>query len=319
MFVSNGDDTEPPMEFLPANANAHGLIVVDNAAYAATSEGCGGAANALWAVDLVSKQLATWKPEGSGIAGSLGPAFGPDGTLYVATADGELVHLEAKTLKPKDSYSSGKPGFASTPVIFAYKDKTLIAADGKDGRMHLLDSAALAKPLSVTAKASNTPDSVPVALSSWQDSDGTRWILAPVAGPVAPDAGFTATSGTVTNGAVVAWKVVDQNGAPTLQPGWVSRDMVSPLTPMVINGVVFALSSGEFRSSDNKLTAAERIKRSSPAVLYALDSATGKEVWNSGKTIASFVHGGALSGGGTQVYLETYDGNLYAFGFYIEH
>jgi outer membrane protein assembly factor BamB len=113
--------------------------------------------------------------------------------------------------------------------------------------------------------------------------------------------------------------VVDQKCTPTLQPGWTSREMLSPLTPMVINGVVFALSSGEYHSSDSKMTAAERVKRSSPAVLYALDSATGKEMWNSGKGITSFVHGGTLSGGGTQVYLETYDGTLYAFGFYIEH
>jgi hypothetical protein len=306
MLVANGDDAEPPMEFLPANANAHGLIVVDNAAYAATSEGCGGATNALWALDLVSKQTASWKPEGSGIAGSLGSAFGPDGTLYVATTDGELVRLEAKTLKSKDSYSAGKPGFASTPVIFAYQDKTLIAAATKDGRMHLLDTGALGgsdhhTALSKSAAVSNAADFAPGALASWQDSDGTRWILAPTASTV------------------VAWKVVDQDGVPTLQPGWVSRDLLSPLTPMVINGVIFALSSGEAPSNNMRLTVAEQVKRSSPAVLYALDSSTGKELWNSGKTITSFVHGGSLSGGGTQVYLETYDGTLYAFGFYIEH
>ena len=67
------------------------------------------------------------------------------------------------------------------------------------------------------------------------------------------------------------------------------------------------------------ITAAQRAQRSSPAVLYALDAATGKELWNSGKTIASFVHGGVLSGGGSQVYLGTYDGTLHAFGFPIEH
>ena len=33
-----------------------------------------------------------------------------------------------------------------------------------------------------------------------------------------------------------------------LEPGWVSRDLVSPLTPLVINGVVFAVSSGEARA-----------------------------------------------------------------------
>jgi outer membrane protein assembly factor BamB len=88
---------------------------------------------------------------------------------------------------------------------------------------------------------------------------------------------------------------------------------------MVIGGVVFALSTGEFRTSDNKITAAQRAQRSSPAVLYALDGATGKELWNSGKTIMSFVHGAGLSGNGGQVYVGTYDGTLYAFGFPMEH
>ncbi|HTS26296.1 MAG TPA: hypothetical protein VMH81_10515 [Bryobacteraceae bacterium] len=305
MFVSNGDDTEPPLDFIPAGANAHGLIVVDNAAYVATTDGCGGAANALWAIDLVSKQVSSWKPESGGIAGSLGPAFDTDGSLYIATTDGELSHLEAKTLKPLGSYSA-KPGFASTPVVFAYKFKTLMAVAGKDGSIHLLDTGALGgadhhTPLAKSPALPNAADFAPGALASWQDNDGTRWILASA------------------GNAVSAWKVVDDGGSPKLQSGWTSREMVSPLTPMVVNGVVFALSSGEFRSNDSKVSVAERIKRSSPAVLYALDPATGKEYWNSGKSITSFVHGGTLSGGGTQVYLETYDGNLYAFGFYIEH
>jgi outer membrane protein assembly factor BamB len=54
-------------------------------------------------------------------------------------------------------------------------------------------------------------------------------------------------------------------------------------------------------------------------VLYALDAATGKELWNSGTTITSFVHGVAPSAGDAQVYVVTYDGVLYAFGIPIEH
>ena len=84
---------------------------------------------------------------------------------------------------------------------------------------------------------------------------------------------------------------------------------------MVINGVVFALSSGEFRGKDLKTIVAKSV----PAVLYALDGATGKELWNSGKTITSFVHSGGLSAGGSRVYVGTYDGNQYAFSFPIEH
>ena len=38
----------------------------------------------MWALDIESKQVATWQAPGGGIAGSEGPAIGPDGTLYVA-------------------------------------------------------------------------------------------------------------------------------------------------------------------------------------------------------------------------------------------
>ena len=144
-------------------------------------------------------------------------------------------------------------------------------------------------------------------------------MLAPAAGPVAASTGFTATNGAVKNGAIVAWKVAPQNGAPALQPGWVSRDMVSPLPPLIVNGVIFAVSSGEFRAGDARVTAAQRAQRSSKAILYALDAATGKELWNSGATITSFVHSGGLAAGGTRVYVSGYDGTQYAFGFPIEH
>jgi outer membrane protein assembly factor BamB len=89
--------------------------------------------------------------------------------------------------------------------------------------------------------------------------------------------------------------------------------------PTIINGVVFVTSSGEFRPSDSKAPAARRAPRSSRAVLYALDGQTGKELWSSGATITSFTWGGALSGGVGQVYLTTYDGTIYAFGFPMEH
>src|SRR5262249_10226530 len=123
----------------------------------------------------------------------------------------------------------------------------------------------------------------------------------------------------VTNGSVAAWRLADQGGAISLEPAWLSRDLTSPLTPMIISGVVFAVSSGEFRTDESSLSAAQRTQRSVPAVLYALDSSTGRVLWDSGKTITSFVHSGGLSGGASQLYLETYDGTIYAFGFPIEH
>jgi len=58
---------------------------------------------------------------------------------------------------------------------------------------------------------------------------------------------------------------------------------------------------------------------SSPAVLYALNGTTGKDLWSSGKTIAGALRGGGISIGNSQVYLGTVDGTLYAFGFPMEH
>lgn len=321
MHLANGADYEPPVKFLPPQANASGLIVVDNVAYAVTAGNCGGAANGVWALDLITKKVTTWK---ASVAGTAGPTFGSDGTIYVATGSGavpnSLVALDPKSLQVKGTYSAGKQAFSTTPVVFDYNGKTLIAATTSDGRVHLLDGAKLSgRALFVSSATVSGADFAPGALASWQDTGGTRWILAPVRGRQAAEAGFSAANGSITNGAVVAWKVVEQGGAPTLQPGWASRDLISPLPPTIINGVVFVVSSGEYQTSDKNMSAAERARRSSPAVIYALDATTGKELWNSGTTISSFAHGGAISGGMGQIYLGTYDGTLYAFGFPMEH
>jgi outer membrane protein assembly factor BamB len=310
MYVSNGEEPAPPVRFLPPDANAHGLIVVGNAVYAATSQGCGSAPDAVWALDLATKQVATWKSNSGGVVGSAGPAMDPDGTLYVATRGGTLTALEPTTLQAKDWYTSGQQEFTSSPVLFQYKESLLLAATTRDGRVHLLDTKSLGgadhqTPLHKTPVYSDARDFAPGALASWQDAAGARWVLAPTAGPVASGAGFAPTNGNVTNGAIVAWKVVDQNGAPSLQPGWVSRNIVAPLPPMVVNGVIFAASGGA--------------QRSSRSILYALDAATGKELWSSGNTITSLAHNRGLSAGSGQLYLGTHDGTLYAFGFPMEH
>jgi outer membrane protein assembly factor BamB len=326
MHLSNGADYEPAVKFLPPNANANGLIILDNVAYVVTEGNCGGAANGVWALDLISKQVTTWKANVAGIAG---PAFGGDGTLYVATGSGgespnSLVALDPKTLSVKGWYKAGAQEFSSTPVVFEYKGRTLIAATTQDGRVHLLDGENLGgadhqTALYTTPAPSKAGTTAPGALASWQDRNGARWILASAVGSQAADLGFAAAGGAVTDGAVVAWKLVEQGAALALQPAWASRNLVSPLPPTIINGVVFVTSGGEFRTNDSKMTAAERARRSSRAILYALDGETGKELWDSGTMIKSFARGAALSGGMSQIYLTTYDGVIYAFGFPMEH
>jgi outer membrane protein assembly factor BamB len=117
---------------------------------------------------------------------------------------------------------------------------------------------------------------------------------------------------------ISAFKVIEKDGKAALEAGWQSRQIAAPLAPIVLNGIVFAAASGEYRGADANLSAAERAKRSTPAVLYALDAATGKELWSSGSAITSFARAGLAAGGG-QVYLVTYDNTLYAFGLPLEH
>jgi hypothetical protein len=334
LYVSNGVDREPPVKFLPPNANAKGLIIVDDVAYVATTNGCAGVPDGVWALDLESKKVVNWKSPGGGVAGIAGLAVGPESVIYAATGPGQnnapagtsfsVVALEAGTLKQLGAYSAGGPGFVSSPVVIDYKEKDLLAVGAADGTIHLIDGAGLSSgnqtaPLAKSPAYSGAGAFVPGALATWRDDAGVNWVLAPTGGPIASGVKFPVTNGNVTNGAIVAWKIVDKNGVPSLEPGWVSRDMNSPITPVVINGVVFAASSGEFRATDNSMAAAERALRSKPAVLYALDGATGQALWDSGDSIESFATGGALSAGGSTVYLTSFDGTLYAFGFPIEH
>jgi hypothetical protein len=308
MHLSNGAEFHAPVRFLPAGANASGLIVVDGFAYAVTTNGCGGAANGLWQLDFETQKVTTWK---GNIVGSAGAAFGPDGTIYVATTEGAVAAIDPKTMQSNATYPAGA-GLASTPVVFQFGGKTLIVVAAQDGSLHLLDAKHLSSALATTSATKTSY--APSALASYEDASRTRWVLAAHNGAL--PAGFAGS--TATDGAILAWKVVEASGRLSLQPDWASRNLVSPLTPTVINGVVFATSSGEFKTTDSKITAAQRATRSARAVIYALDGATGKTLWDSGAAINSFARGNALSGSMGQFYLTTHDGTLYAFGVPME-
>lgn len=315
MYVSNGLESEPPVEFLPPGNSARGFIVINNTAYSAAS-GCGGeGGNGIRAFDLASKQMAKWDTP-SEVAGSEGPAFGPDGTLFVATGGGELVSLDGKTLAVKETYKAKEP-FVSSPAVFQYRQRVLAVAAAKDGSLHLVDTKALGgtdgqTPLFKTAPLSGKTHLLGGAVATFQDVGGRRWILAPVSGEIAGEGNFAGASGAPTKGAIAAWQVTEQGGGLSLVPGWVSREIPSPSTPMVVNGVVFAASSGDAEPRG------KTGRRSPPSVIYALDASGGKELWNSGKVMTASAHHGRLSAGNGQIYLGADDGTLYAFGLWIE-
>jgi outer membrane protein assembly factor BamB len=83
--------------------------------------------------------------------------------------------------------------------------------------------------------------------------------------------------------------------------------------------VVFAIAGGEFTGQANDVEGGlfspqERIQRSVPAKLYALDALTGKELYSSGDQIVSFLHQSGLAVAGGRVIFGTFDGTIYCFG-----
>lgn len=317
MWVSNGHEPKPAIRFLPTGADARGLIVFGETAYVATTHHCGGVDDGVWALNLETSKVSNWKSQNGSIAGNAGAAVGPDGTLYAATTAGELVALAPKTLAVKATQKIPGVKFTSTPVVFELNSKDVVAVAASDGRLYLFDAALTGdKPLAQSAVYSE-PNFDAGSLTTWNDEQGTRWLLSAAGGSAAK--ALAGSGQNIEHGAVVAWKVVANGSSAEFQPGWVSPDLISPMTPLVENGVVFALSSGEARSNKSGAPASQVVKESTPAVLYALDGETGKELWNSGRTISSFVHSGGLIGGEARLYLADYEGNQYAFGIPIEH
>jgi hypothetical protein len=327
--VSDGAEIRPAVPFLPASTKPSSLVFVDGVVYTTTTSGCGASPNAVWSIDLTApateanpnpeRKVSSWETGGADIAGTRGVALGTDGTLYVATGKGSgnhanaIVALDRQGLKVKDWFSAGAP-FVTSPVVIRHNDKDVIAAAASDGKVYLLDGSSLGgsdhkSPLAVSAASAGGTNgggataagagTASTALAAWEDATG-KWIAAPIGNHI------------------VTFKIADAGGKLSLTQGWQSKDLVSPLAPIVVNGMVMAVSSGEYRGGDATLTAAARAKQSQPAVLYVLEGATGKEMWNSGKTITSFARAG-LSAGGGQVYLVTYDNQLYAFGIPMEH
>jgi len=291
--AQDGTDMVPPIVFLPANAKAVGSILIDTVLYAATTDACGGAPNALWAIELANdaNTVTSWKAHAA-IAGD-GPAFGPDGTIYLATgtADassaglgGSIVALDPKTLQVKATFKPDQVSpFSSSPVVVQAGGKTFVAAGNADGRIYVLDGAGALVTTTEAATGSKTAVS---GLATWEQ-DRAAWVAASVS--------------SAAGGSVVAYKLADDAGKATLTRTWASRDLAGPATPLVINDVVFALSA-----------------KATPAALVALDGATGKELWNSKGAIATPVRAVGPAGGDSQVYVVTPDGTLYAFGIPME-
>jgi len=318
--LASGKDMQRPATFLPANAKWSAPIAVGTTLYTATSGNCGGAPNAVWAIDLDSeaKPVVSWKTNGGAVVGAV--AFTSEGTLIAAigagqtTGDGKanaIVALDPKTLQLKDWFTQPGAVFVTGPTILRHQDKEIVAAATIDGRIFVLDAASLGgsnhtTPLHVS-KAVFAPGGAVSgdALAAWQQTGaGTSWILVPAKGRL--PVGSAAANGPISAGAVIALKVRDAGGALSLEPGWVSHDLSSPATPLTVNGVVFTLATGLPSAGTG---------RGTPAVLHAYDGTTGKRLWTSDKAMTASASPGSMWSGLGQIYVGLQDGTLHAFGF----
>lgn len=348
--VADGEEVATPVPFLPPNAKAYALNLFDGYIYSTTAQGCGGNKNEVWGINLETKQVSSFLPGGGGgLWGRTGPAVGEDGTVYAPTGDGPfepekqiyseaLIAVNGKTLTLKDYFSASNAAFLwkrdldmnVTPAVFDYKGRELVTTSSKECRVFLLDSKSLGgadhrtplfrTPLMCNEEVNFASAGVWGSMASWQDANGTRWVLTPFWGPVHPAFKVPVSYGAVTHGAIVAFKVVDQDGKTILQPAWISRDMNLAEPPVIANGVVYAYGNGEdtvqATAKQGLLanTSEQRIAGSGHAVIYALDGQTGKELWSSGDQIKSFAHFSGLSMANGRIYLGTFDSTLYSFG-----
>jgi outer membrane protein assembly factor BamB len=349
MDPATGEEKDSPIQMMPAPyGKAYGLNLVNNVVYTASGQACHGVPNELYAVDLTTKKAFHSTPPQGGIFGTAGPAIGSDGTIYFESGDGaydvaagklsttvEAYTSSGDSLTLKDYYTPSNHAWLTkrdldmntTPVAFPYKGRDLLVGSGKEGRYFLMDSKSLGgpdhqTPLYRTPLVSNKNVNFQTegtwgSFASWEDKDGTRWVLAPIGGPVAVD--FPISYGPTPNGGVIALKLTDTGGKVELIPAWLSRDMMSAEPPVVANGVVFVLAAGEFTAQANDddgglFSYEQRIKNSIPAKLYALDAKTGKELYSSGDQISSFLHQAGIAVAGGRVIFGTFDGTIYCFG-----
>ena len=324
--ITTGADFAPPVRFLPAaNGSASGLNIVDHTIYAATGSSCGAVPGGLWAIDLASSSypVASYATQQARPLALTGPVVAPDGTSFLVTGAGTpnsnaevhagSVVAVSRDMKVQDWYTpdAGMASYQSvSAVTFNYKEKQLLVAPGKDGRLVLLDAASLGgadhhTPLFETPAISKPGEKHEWdGFASWQDKDGTQWVFASVSAGISLNESAIKLNGPTPHGGLVAFRVEESNGQLALNPVWISRDMVNAAPPRIANGVVIALSGGNARTH---------------ATLYLLNAATGAELYSSKNQIPTFTQLSGVSVGDGHAFFTDHDNVLYSFGIALEH
>ena len=285
-------------------------------------------------------------------------------SVLVQTADGvwdptknlwgeTLLRLAPRTLQLMDYFTppnvdelnANDLDYGSGGVVaFSSGARQYVVSGGKDGTIYLLDGASLGgadhrTPL-FSLKIGNdalsyASNGIWGAPATALDSRNQRWIYVPMWGPPSKNATFTRSNGEAPDGSIMALQLSTAGEKPSLVPGWVSRNFSVPDSPVVANGVVFAVSTGENtlqRHADPRylklyqkpgepppspqgvLTPEERGQQVGRTTLYALDAETGQELFSSRDLIDDWTHLSSVTVANGQIYVTTRQSYIYAFG-----
>ena len=241
----SGKDVRRPAPFVPAGARFSDLIAVNDRVYAATSNGCGGAADGIWSIDIVERHEARCFVEDQR---RLSHRVGRLRHQWHRHRGDWAWHCHGRRLRQRDRRAGSEdarfedwfrqPGveFAAPPVVFQESGKDIVAVTTRDGRILLLDTGSLGGTNHDTplfASASLTGGAATFAAQSpamWEErapsppsrdgaccfiravtADGARWLLIPIAGPLPGSLG-AAGNGAVSSGAILGVKLAHQDG-----------------------------------------------------------------------------------------------------------
>ena len=340
---SDGSDFAKPRPFVPPGVAAQALNVSDDVIFTSTKAGCGQPA-AVWSMDLLDENASPKTIKlGADPVGMMGVVVDGDGTVFVETGDGPLDPVNGKyggtllalskdlTVGPyfimpenTDSRTKSTGMNVTAPVVFSYKGAEMLVTTGKDGRLYLLRTSDLgtgdhhhyiAQSIVIPAMDGDKAHGIWGAIASWIDAAGTRYVLAPVWGPLSGDMQAAVPNTDAPSGSIVVFKVEDDSdGVPALKPVWVSTDMTSPGPPVIAKGVVFAVANGSFRHTAK----GEMARKGTHAILYAFDGETGKQMYSTGDEVKTAGNLAGLTVANGRVYFATVDNIVQVFGKYIE-
>ena len=225
---------------------------------------------------------------------------------------------------------------SASPAVFNFAGKTIAAVSQKEAVLRLLDTNNLGganhmTPLFQSPKLGNDEKTgtdpgrgVWGAISS-AEVNGKRYLYFPIQGHPSKDAPtFPNTNGPIPNGTIMAFEVVNDAGNISAVPAWTGNDMIMPDPPVVANGVVYALSTGGQALQNGAKPGDPRmpydvsaVLRSTPVssmTLYAYDAQSGKQLWNSGKTLTDWVHFSEPVVALGKIFVVSHDGHVTAFG-----